>query len=231
MKYDNRELLEQLAAQYVVGTLRGRARLRFERVCASNEYAMMQVRKWEERMVGLASQVKPIAPPAHVWQAVERRLGFSKGKSGMIFGWSWPAVSALVFASVAAITIAIGLLMRPTLAPPQTIAVIAQADRGELWRVQMSQDRTSMTILATTQVAIDAAHAYELWALPDSGAAPISLGLLPTRGAATLTLSPAQRAALSGASKIAVSLEPPGGSPTGAPTGPVIHVANVTRLG
>jgi anti-sigma-K factor RskA len=53
----------------------------------------------------------------------------------------------------------------------------------------------------------------------------VSLGLLPTRGAERRVLTAAQRAALAGAKQLAVSLEPPGGSPTGLPTGPVLHVA------
>ena len=37
--------------------------------------------------------------------------------------------------------------------------------------------------------------------------------------------------ALLAADKVAVSVEPPGGSPTGSPTGPVIIVANLAALG
>jgi anti-sigma-K factor RskA len=65
---------------------------------------------------------------------------------------------------------------------------------------------------------------YELWALPEGGA-PVSLGLMPESGEAERELSAAQRTALSSASKVAVSLEPEGGSATGAPTGPVLYVA------
>jgi len=49
--------------------------------------------------------------------------------------------------------------------------------------------------------------------------------VLPEAGQLEHKLSDAQRAALSGAAQLAVSLEPPGGSPTGAPTGPVLYVA------
>ena len=47
----------------------------------------------------------------------------------------------------------------------------------------------------------------------------------PLIGTQRVVLSAAQRAALAGAKQLAVSLEPAGGSPTGLPTGPVIHVA------
>ena len=66
--------------------------------------------------------------------------------------------------------------------------------------------------------------AHELWAPPEGGA-PVSLGLLPKTGEQRRVLTPAQQTALAGAKQIAVSLEPEGGSPTGAPTGPVLLVA------
>ena len=56
-----------------------------------------------------------------------------------------------------------------------------------------------------------------------------SLGLLPTHGKDHRVLSAAQRSALVGAKNLAVSLEPAGGSPTGLPTGPVLHVAPIVR--
>jgi anti-sigma-K factor RskA len=56
----------------------------------------------------------------------------------------------------------------------------------------------------------------------------VSLGLLPAEGGIERTLSAMQQSALRVASHVAVSLEPAGGSPTGAPTGPVLFVANRT---
>jgi anti-sigma-K factor RskA len=40
-------------------------------------------------------------------------------------------------------------------------------------------------------------------------------------------LDATQLAALAASTKVAVSLEPPGGSPTGAPTGPVLYVGTI----
>jgi anti-sigma-K factor RskA len=95
--------------------------------------------------------------------------------------------------------------------------------------VKSTKQGDKLVIEATNSVARDDTHDYELWALPEGGA-PVSLGLLPKNGIATLALNEAQRAALGIARKIAVSVEPLRGSPTGAPTGPVIHVTDVTKL-
>jgi len=58
---------------------------------------------------------------------------------------------------------------------------------------------------------------------------PVSLGVLPLAGESHLALTPAQRAAFAGATKLAVTLEPAGGSPSGLPTGPVLHVAPLAK--
>ena len=78
------------------------------------------------------------------------------------------------------------------------------------------------------EVSVPDARSRELWALPD-GAAPVSLGLMPASGSARLALDDRQRAALAAATKVAVSDEPAGGSPTGAPTGDVLYVADLAR--
>jgi len=75
-----------------------------------------------------------------------------------------------------------------------------------------------------------AGKSYELWALPRGGA-PVSLGLLPAAGRTERTLSEPQRVALLAADKVAVSIEPAGGSPTGSPTGPIVIVTNVPAAG
>jgi anti-sigma-K factor RskA len=70
------------------------------------------------------------------------------------------------------------------------------------------------------QVALN--KALELWAVPAQGA-PRSLGLVSAQGATTVL----RAALLKETAAFAVSVEPPGGSPTGAPTGPIISVGKL----
>ena len=77
-----------------------------------------------------------------------------------------------------------------------------------------------------------AGKALELWVLPARATMATRYRWACCRPAATQhrVLSAAQRAALAGAKQLAVSLEPAGGSPTGLPTGPVLHVAPCSSL-
>ena len=65
-------------------------------------------------------------------------------------------------------------------------------------------------------MAIDAAHAFELWVI--AGGKPSPLGLLtPEPGHALMV----QASLVPPGGVLAISVEPSGGSPTGLPTGPV----------
>ena len=82
MRYPDTELLDGIAREYVVGTLHGRARSRFETVLRSNETARRLVRAWEERLLPLSLGLAPVTPQASVWRAVESRLDSEAGGRG-----------------------------------------------------------------------------------------------------------------------------------------------------
>jgi anti-sigma-K factor RskA len=85
-------------------------------------------------------------------------------------------------------------------------------------------------VQAVREVPLADDRAFELWMLPDAGSAPVSLGLLPRAGTAVLRLSAEKLRIMLATSKVAVSIEPAGGSPTGAPTGPVPYVAPLLHI-
>jgi anti-sigma-K factor RskA len=231
MNYQRPQLLEELAAQYVLGTLRGPARRRFERYCKHNATALYAVRRWEDRLVDLLANVVPVAPSALVWDRIKFRVRRDKAlrpkRVFATFG-NWRFAAA---AGIAALAIAFGVWTGFGPGSSEPIAQIWDPQQGQLWSIEAPRNRDELRVAAADNLALDPARAYELWALPGAGAAPVSLGLMPKSGSGTLQLNDAQRLALSRSRQIAISLEPPGGSPTGAPTGPVLFVADVTVAG
>ena len=230
MNYNHPQLIEELAAQYALGTLRGPARRRFEQLCLRDVVALNAVRWWEDRLIDLTAQVRPVAPSAAVWTQVQERLGHSRKTRENRGLWSrmqWAFAAGI--AVIAAAVVWWTLLSQPA---AQLVATIADQQQTQLWRIEARPDREELRVAALPALSQDAQHAYELWALPTQpGGAPVSLGLMPQTGKRALHLSAAQRAALAGAQQVAISLEPPGGSPTGAPTGPVLFVAKVVGNG
>jgi len=227
MKSANRELLDRLAAEYVLGTLRSRARRRFERWLMSPQVGAL-VKAWEERLAGLEPKLAPVTPPDAVWHGIEEKLDLRKMQRR-------PAVRWLAIAASVAFFVVAGILLthQPPADVPQltrTQESLLQADAKTIyWRIEVLGNNQELELHVENVYDLPAGKAHELWALPEGGA-PVSLGLLPQAGEQRRALTPAQQAALAGAKQIAVSLEPAGGSPTGAPTGPVLLVAPLSRV-
>jgi anti-sigma-K factor RskA len=222
MNYQSPRLLDALAGQYVLGTLRGLARQRFERLSQRDAHVVAAIHRWEDRLLDLSSQVDPVQPSSLVWQRIRRQLR----RPNTHERWLPQQARLAIAAGVATLAVALGLWTWNETSSSQLIATIANQE-SPLWRIEARPELEALNVVATQGVAFDPQHAYELWALPASGGAPVSLGLMPKRGERALPLSDAQRVALAQSNKVAISLEPLSGSPTGAPTGPILFVADL----
>jgi anti-sigma-K factor RskA len=230
MKYESSELLDRLAAEHALGTLHAGARRRFERLCRTSAAARTALDRWEDDWCALSLALEPVQPSARVWEQVSRQVHASRGSAPARRprrrAWQLAAAASLV-----ALALALGWIVREQYAAPQTLAVLGTDSAHPLWRIERRAELSALTIRVIGPVQTEPGRAYELWALPRGGRAPVSLGLLPAGGTLERTLSAAQRAALLAADKVAVSVEPATGSPTGSPTGPVVIVVSLPALG
>jgi len=220
MKSSNRELVDRLAAEYALGTLRGRARRHFERWLVSPQVGNM-VKAWEERLAGLEPAPERVVPPATLWRGIEKRLDLRGREHTPVARWLALAASLVFLAFV-------GVFALRGDPAPTRLASIQEQSGTIYWQVELLGDDVALKIQVRSPHALERGRTHELWVLPAPGVNngnPVSLGLLPTSGESRRELTAAQRAALTGAKQLAVSLEPAGGSPTGLPTGPVLHVA------
>ena len=211
MKSANRELVDRLAGEYVLGTLRGRARRRFERWFVSPQVGAL-VKAWEERLSGLEPTLRGVTPPPAVWRGIESRLGLRKLNRAPTMRWVAIAASAILVALV------VVFATRYDTQPVTQQAFIEADARTIYWRVELLGDNREVSIHVHKVHDLPPGKSHELWVIPAGGGAPVSLGLLPHTGDHHRVLTAAQRAALSGAKTLAVSLEPAGGSPNGSPT-------------
>jgi anti-sigma-K factor RskA len=225
MNYEREELREQLAGAYVVGVLRGPARARFERSCAASQSLGAAVRRWEDQLMPLHQDLAPATPSARVWEHIARRTRGQAPAGRRRASWRWALIGALSLSVLVAVSIR---LLHP---PYQVVAAVGQDKQHPLWNISRSASSSTLAIHALQPVQSNPQRAYELWALSSNGKPPVSLGLLPRSGSIERQLSASQRAALVNALRLAVSLEPAGGSPTGSPTGPVLYVAELRQPG
>lgn len=232
-RYGNAELRDRLAAEYVIGTLRGRARARFQSLMRYDAGLRRTVAEWEERLTPLAAAAGEVSPPARVWQAIARRVGGRSSQARLAI-WRGLAVTSTAFALVLATFI--GMKPAPEL-PMASVAVMAD-DKGQPSMVvswpSMKDARDPHVRIKVLQehATMAAGTTWELWMLPRGQAAPVSMGLITTDVNQVMKIKSdvARRMGAGEAWGIAMSVEPAGGSPTGAPTGPVIFKGQCVRV-
>lgn len=228
MDYGRTSLADALAAQYVAGTLRGRARRRFESLLPSHPALQHAVREWQDRLMPLTSAVLPQSPSPTVWRAIEQRLWPTPAP---LPWWQrlglWRALSGAAMVAVVGLVV---LVSEP--APIQAPVVVVLQSTGTPLPggapaagtvvASFSGDGRAVVARPLTPVSLQTDRVLELWWAPLQGA-PKSLGLIKADGTTVLSrgqLPGGLRG--SGIDHMAVSVEPPGGSPTGQPTGPVV---------
>lgn len=226
MDYGRPELAQRLAAEYVLGTLRGPARRRFEHLLPAHPALREAVAQWQAKLAPLAASVEPVEPGPQAWSRLEQRL-FPPAPAPEPW-WRrlgpWRAFGGLATAALVALVV-VGRQPPPAAAP---IVVVLAANPEVAQAVQarfvasLSADGRALVLRAIDAPALTAQQAFELWAVPPAGA-PRSLGLVRADGATTLLRTQLLR----DTAAFAVSVEPAGGSPTGVPTGPIVSLGRL----
>ena len=225
MRYDAAQV-EYLAAEYVLGTLRGPARRRFDRLITDRADVRFSVWRWERHLNGLASGLEPRKPPRRVWKNIRRRIDQSQ-PAKTAFRGRWRGFWLTLPTAIVAAWLAVAFLPLPT---AERMAVFADQNAEALWVISADLDRGLIQIEAVNAPALASNTSYELWVLPAEGP-PLTLGLLPViAGSVETQISAQVVAALAGAGRLAISVEPAGGSPTGLPTGPVVYQASLVTI-
>ncbi|MEO8303569.1 MAG: anti-sigma factor [Betaproteobacteria bacterium] len=231
---DRAARLDALAAAYALGTLNGRARRRLARIALSSPGVAAAVEGWGWRLAALTDGMPGITPPPRVWTGIRARLGLSDPTAAKDSAPWWASLSlwrGLAFAGFA-LAFALGVtVLAPTSERPfeSVVVVLAGPDAKPALVATAERGSRFLTVKAVAPVDLPGGRALELWMLPD-GRAPVSMGLVPASGIDRLALRAPVGVALQGIPALAVSIEPAGGSPTGAPTGPVVYTGRVERF-
>ena len=75
MEYRNKPpLRDALAAEYVLGTLAGGARRRFDAWLKQDPALRITVNEWETRLTPMAADIEAVQPPERVWERVSKAI-------------------------------------------------------------------------------------------------------------------------------------------------------------
>ncbi len=216
------------AAELALGLLEGDDRAAaLRRVLAEPAFAR-EVERWRVHLGALFAGVPSAAPaPDHGERVIARLDGPARPQPGY---WKPFAIAS----SLAAASLFGVMLVRPepALSPPVTIAtpapmVAAFMIEGSKTPLVASYDSKIGRLSMPGPMPIPAGKSAQLWAIVGT-AAPHPLGLFHQAGARVEADARSSQPMAEGTT-FAISIEPLGGSPTGAPTGPVVGSATLIR--
>jgi anti-sigma-K factor RskA len=229
---------EILAAEYVLGTLGLSERTEAERLIVSDAEFAARVTYWEQRLSLLAEAIDGEEPHPSVWPRILAALpgattlaGTPSGSAEIVYlnrrVKRWRRATFIASAIAASLLLVIGLrdLIQPQPDLGRYVAVL-QADKvspGFLLTVDLKTKEFTVR-----RVGADAPRdrSYELWLVHDKFPQPRSLGLIGDHEFTRAQLSAYDRQIINEAT-YAVTVEPPGGSPTGVATGPIVYAGKL----
>ena len=219
---------DDLAAEFALGTLRGRARQRFEALARTDAALGEARRRWESALTPLALDAPPVEPPSRVWSAIEERIGARAAQAGDRSGLALWRALGLVAGGLATVLVAALLWLAPSLeSVPLQVAMLNAPDNVPRMMVTLDASGEMRVRPLKPWKGIEG-KSLELWAVPHD-AAPRSLGLVSNDTETRIRILPSDLR-MAHATALAVSLEPPHGSPTGRPTGPVLCSGAIAAL-
>jgi anti-sigma-K factor RskA len=223
---ENDEELSARAGEYVLGLLEPGDVNEIERALRSNDALARHVAFWQNRLYPLSTLAPPVDPPAGTWGNISAKLGGDSPSRRLpvwwndVVPWRWAAAGLGALAATLLLVVA-----RPP-SGSHFVAVLSAPSQPAPGFLVMAR-RSEIVARAMAGAAPPQGRAFELWAIYPNVKRPQALGVIPAAGVLRVKDFPME--VLVGAS-FAVSVEPPGGSPTGQPTGPVVYVGKLRTL-
>jgi anti-sigma-K factor RskA len=221
-------------AEYALGVLEADERRSVEaQLAVEPEYSERLV-QWHARLAPMLEEIADQAPPEYVWARIRDSLGHNPHRAAApeasgrrsvwesLNLWRWFSAGSIAAAMVMALVLVVVLPREADLLPIEsTLTTALQLENGQVvYTATLNASRRSLVVVPAAEIQLEGRDA-QLWLIAGD-LPPQSLGLLPADGAVRLAVPEELIALASVDSVFAISLEPPGGSPTGLPTGPVV---------
>ncbi|WP_293781105.1 anti-sigma factor [uncultured Oxalicibacterium sp.] len=224
--------LQQLAGEYVLGTLPAPQRREIEQRMTYDATLRDAVAQWEARLHPLTSIPAEQPLPTTLWARIANSI--QPASRSLDSGWQrwwndlrlWRLTTAGSFA--AALLLGILVLARPVVQEPKFMVVLVDP-QGQTpgWIVQAKLEG-QISLVPLGQERVPANKALQFWTKGDNWKGPVSLGLVKPGQTAQIPLDhlpPMQPNQL-----FEITLEPESGSPIGRPTGPILYIGRAVKM-
>lgn len=221
------------AAELALGVLDGEERAAaLRRLLAEPDFAR-EVERWRDHFALLFDGVAEAAPPPELFGKIEARIDTGDSSRRATNPWKPTAIAA----SLAALAMT-AVALRPVEAPPSPapvtqaapapmIAAMAPADKSTPHPA--FYDAAAGMVKMPGPMSIPAGRSAQLWAI-EGDKAPMPLGTFRETAPGMYVAEAKMGTVIAPGTVLAISIEPMGGSPTGAPTGPVIASGMLSKV-
>lgn len=161
LRYQSPELRALLAGKYVLGSLHGRARRRFETLMLTDPALRHEVQQWARRLEPLNEELEAVTPSPHVWTAIEQQVGAEKGLlwNSVVF-WRRLSMVAAAASLVLALLVGIPLYQAPA---PERIAFVTDSTDEPAWLVSAPSRSRTLRIKTLKPMNMPAGEFCVLW--------------------------------------------------------------------
>jgi len=221
------EELSALAGEYVLGLLDAADAREIEQAMATNSALASAVTFWQERLDPLCALAPPADPPPATWDRINAKIAAGERHIPRLPRW-WndPAPWRWATAGLAAAAAVMLLVVARPPTGPHYVALLSAPSQQTPGFLVMG-GHTEIVARAVSGAVPPKGRAFELWAIYPNVSRPQALGVIPVNGVLRVKDFPTE---ILGGASFAVSVEPPGGSPTGQPTGPVVFIGKLRTI-
>jgi len=232
---------EAFAAEHALGVLNAGERAAAEQRMARDPAFAAQVEAWRERLGPLLAEVESAPPTADLWRRIERLLPANDNFDSLrkrMQAWRRATMGslALAAASVAAAVIVasqppgVATVQAPPVSTPLLNASLETQGGQPMFIAAYDPMRKALIITSLVPPGTDAAHVHELWIIPADGK-PHSLGMVEPGASKRMPMAGDMAPMMAEGGTLAISVEPPGGSPSkDAPSGPVAASGKLEKI-
>jgi anti-sigma-K factor RskA len=226
---------EELAIDYVLGMAEGPDHERALRLIASDPLFKSIVMTWREKLGEIDRTAEEKAPEQMTWDTLEKAIATERispavkapvaSDSRSLAERVWQSLGfwrpTAIAAGLASLMLAGGLLREQGKPPQQPIYVaVLQTEQGRASAVVNAFADGTVTLIPIETIGVPEGRILEVWTLQTRERGPVSVGRMDR--ARTLKLNLGDLSRPDAGHLFEITVEPPGGSPTGRPTGPVL---------
>lgn len=229
--------IDGLAAEYVLGTLsreeREAAAARLDRDPGFAE----AVAAWERRLGPLSEVVAPVQPPPGLYNKIRAQIGLASNvvslkarEQAMVRRANrWRAATGAMTALAASLAgVVVWQDYDRRQMPTQYVAVLQATEALPAFLLTVDT-KTNMFVISAMKKPAEPEKSYQLWLVHDEMAQPKSLGVFDDSEMDVRPMAGGKMHDMMMDGTYAVSVEAKGGSPTGAPTGPVVFSGKLVK--